>query len=185
MQEATATTENRRAPAGASGTLHREIEAARLLLTLHADILGDDAELRADTIEGSTNLLEALRPALARIIECETMSLSLREAEKRMANRRHRLEAQAQDLRMAVQLAMELGERKKYETDIGVLSLRPSPRALEVLDESAIPSEFWERADPSLDKRKLIAALKVALAANQTIPGAALTEPGQTLHIDR
>jgi hypothetical protein len=163
--------------------LSKEIEDARAVLSLCANILGDDTEAKRDTVEGETQLHEMLRYAMARVLECETMVASLKTIEKRVNERRKRLEGQADSLRTVIQLALEVGELPKFETDIGKALLAATAPSLLVTDEFLVPPEFWKRKDPELDKRALLAEVKAAHANREAIPGATLTEPGQTLSL--
>jgi len=55
--------------ASAAHSLHQEIEAARVLLANIKDILGDDAQARADAVEGETDLRAAIESGMARVAE--------------------------------------------------------------------------------------------------------------------
>ena len=58
--------------------LYRQTEAAKMVLAQYADILGDDAQAKADTVEGETNLKEAIEKALARVIEIDALEDSIK-----------------------------------------------------------------------------------------------------------
>src|SRR5204862_369902 len=69
--------------------IRRETEAARLLLTGMRDTIGEeDMALLADTLEGETNLFEAIDTALAEIDETEALISGLKEKEKQFSARR-------------------------------------------------------------------------------------------------
>ena len=83
---------------------------------------------------------------------------------------------------------MTVAEWAKHEMDIGTVSLRDAAPRLEIDDESAIPSQFWKRADPSLDRAGLLKALKdyeKGERANNGIPGCHLEAGGKSLTIRR
>ena len=165
-------------------TLLREIEAARVLLASYHDILGDDEVAKADAVEGQTDLREAFRPALARIAEIETMCAGLKAMADKLNSREHRLEEQAKTLRVLLLAAMEVAGLRRFETDIATLTRKPVAPSVVINVEAEIPSGFWRRGEPALDKKALLAALKEAHEAGETIPGAVLSNGGSTVQIN-
>ena len=164
-------------------SLRHETEAARILLANYEDILGDDAIAQADAVEGETDLHEAIRAALVRIAEIESMCEGLDAMAAKLSKRKHRLSEQAKTIRVALLAAMEIANLKKVETDIATLSRRTSPQTVVVTDEAAIPSPFWKRGDPKLDKVALLAALKGADEVGMKIAGVELSNGGETVSI--
>lgn len=161
-------------------TLKEESEAARSLLLNLRDILADDDEAKADTIEGETNLIEAIGSAVARLNEIEVLSESIKEYAGSLAKRKARLEDQADHIRAAILAAMSIAEIRKLELPIATLSVASTPpKALPII-EAEIPSQFWKRQDPKLDLRALLAALKEG-----PVPGAELSNGGESLKIKR
>ena len=70
-------------------TLRKETEAVRLLLDgMRALFSGDDTSLVLDTIEGETDLLEAIDAVVAEIDETDVLVTGLREKETQFATRR-------------------------------------------------------------------------------------------------
>ena len=72
----------------------------------------------------------------------------------------------------------QAGLRKLVEPDFTV-SLRPGRAPLVVLDEEAVPRDFWKPQSPKLDRQGLIAAL----AGGRDIPGALLGNPPMSLSV--
>lgn len=159
--------------------LQRQTEAARLLLATYEDILGDDAEAKADAVEGETGLHEAIRTAAVRLSEIQVMQDGIDALAAKLDARKARLGAQAQFLRTAITVAMSVGEVRKLELDIATLSLRAVAPAAEIVSEADIPSKFWKPSDPKLDKKAILAALK----DNQVVPGALLSNGGETVSV--
>jgi len=152
---------------------------ARHVLESYADILGDDADLIAWTIEGETDMHGAIAAAIARIQNASSMAFMLDTHIKHLSARRDRLEAQVESLRQLVAVAMEAAQMKRIETPVATVSLRPTPPKVEVISEADIPARFWKPQDPKLDKRALLAALK----AKEPIPGATLSNGGMTINV--
>lgn len=163
----------------ATHTLHREIEAARVLLANFSDILGDDIEARADAVEGQTELLEAIERSLMRVAEIEAMETGLGTLMENLKTRQARLGKQKENLRTALAIALEVSERKRLETAVGTVTLKPVPPKVEIIDEAAIPARFWKPSEPKLDKK----AVGDALKAKEIVPGAALGNGSMTIQI--
>lgn len=159
--------------------LRSETEAARALLGSMADILGDDDELKESTVEGETNLYEAINAALGRIVELNGHIESLEAMASSLKERSSRFDRQSALIRSAIQMAMEIGEVRKLESPLATLSLRAVPPAVQIIAEADIPAKFWKPVDPKLDKKALLAALK----DGERVPGATLDNGGQTLSI--
>ena len=140
----------------------------------------DDA--RRDMIEGSTDLHEAIRGAVARIVEIEALQAGLKATMIQMKARFERLDGQDKRIRSALLTAMEVASLQRLETPLGTVSRKAVAPSLILTDESLVPAGFWRRADPALDKRALLAALK-ALPAGEHIAGAELSNGGSTIQI--
>ncbi len=166
-----------------SHDLHVQIEAARVLLANFRDILGDDEQAKADTVEGQTDLHEAIRRGARRLVELDAMREGLKSAMKTLSARDARFEQQEQHLRVALRTAMEMGSMSYFETDIATLSRVPVAPSLVVTKEDEIPSQWWVRGDPRLDRRGLTKALK-ELPPGESIPGATLSNGGETIKIN-
>ncbi len=162
-----------------------EAQAARLVLDsiqrTH-QIDEEDAELLRDTIEGETDLFEAIRKALARLDELEAHDQHLRKMSEEIRQRRERFRNQTEGLRLSIQEAMDIVDQPKIEFPEATLSLRNVPPSVVVMDETEIPTQFWKRQDPVLDKRKLLDYLK---RNDGKCPGATLSNPRKTVSIKR
>jgi hypothetical protein len=159
--------------------LRRETEAARTLVASLADVLGDDTDLAADTIEGETNLQEVILSAIARIVELDTMTEGIKATQDALAGRKARLEKQREMIRESLAVAFEVACIKKLETPLATISLRAVPPRVEVIDESAIPAAYWKPQEPRLDRKAVLDALK----DKQDVPGATLSNGGMAVSI--
>jgi hypothetical protein len=163
----------------ASHALHRETEAARVLVATYRDLLADDDQARADMVEGETNIQEAIRAGLVRLAELRAMGVGIDSIADQLQARRSRLADQQASLREAILLAMELAGLPKFETDVGTITRKRTPPSVVVVDEADIPSMFWKPSDPKLDKRAVLDALK----GGETVPGAQLSNGGETIQV--
>lgn len=123
--------------------------------------------------------LDALDIALADKLEgcglyiknSEAMANAIKEEEQRLRERRASLERRIESIKQYMRGGLELAGGK-VETPRIRLSFRRS-KAVEILDQGALPDEFIRvsvKEDP--DKKMILAALK----AGQEVPGAALDE---------
>jgi len=161
---------------GVTGELRHEISEAQALLANMADILGDDAELVAATVEGETDLVEALKRATARVVELDGMIAGIGDILKSAGERSDRLKRQRERIKELVCIAMETTNMKRLETPLVTVSLRKVAPSVVVTDEPSIPVSFWKQPPPALDKRALLAALK-----DGPVAGATLSNGGQTV----
>lgn len=158
--------------------------AKKLLMQLRQDGNGDDAELVADSIEGETNLVEALEAAVAEIDECEIVIVGLKAKEEAFEARRKQTEDRVERIRAVIEQAMMATEQYSMRLTTATISLTKRKAGLVITNEPDIPARFWveqERPAPKLDKR----ALAEALAANEAIPGATLDNGSLSLTVRR
>lgn len=160
--------------------LHRETEDAKALLQTYQDILGEDAQARADLVEGETSLREVIEAAVARVAEIDGQLQGLNAMAARIKSRASRLEKQAETLRTLIGTAMEIGGMRKLDLPLGTVTSKPVPPSVRIVNEAMIPTQFWKRSAPTLDKRALLAALKEEGAQ---VPGAELSNGGSTIAI--
>ncbi len=188
--------------------IRRETEAAKTLLAgMRATIGDEDMALLADTIEGETNLLEAIDTALGEIDETEVLISGLKEKEAQFTQRRRAMEERVRRFRSLIEQAMAIAEQAKLRRPAATLTLRKLPPDVVITAEADIPSNFFvpqPPPPPKLDKNALKEALLAremkaafaaslegdgeraqALAAIAPIPGASLNNGGFSLQIRR
>ena len=186
----------------------RETEAAQALLAgMRATIGDEDMALLLDTIEGETNLLEAIDTALAEIDETEVLISGLKEKEAQFTHRRRVMEERVQRFRGLIEQAMAITEQARLRRPAATLTLRKVAPDVVVITEADIPSQYFvpqPPPPPKLDKKALKQALlahemKMAFAASLTneaeraealaaltpIPGATLDNGSFSLQIRR
>jgi len=138
-----------------------------------------DDETLADTLEGLSDLPEALAEIVRSALDDEAIAGALKGRLGDMQARLARLTERARKKRRLVKRVMEdAGLTKLAEPDF-TASLRAGPPPVRILAEDAIPAPFWRAQPPKLDRAGLAAALK----AGDAIPGAALGAPERTLSI--
>jgi len=164
----------------AIANLDRERKAAQALRESMASLRLDEDTVR-DTVEGETNLHEAIIAALLEITEFEALRDGVESVITKLAARKESFDNRIALLRSAIEQAMVIGEMESFKSPLATLSIKPTPPKVIVSDEAAIPTEYWKQRDPDLDKRALLAALKDGIE----IPGASLSNGGVTLQLRR
>ncbi|MDX0522988.1 siphovirus Gp157 family protein [Sinorhizobium medicae] len=166
-------------------TMRRQTEAAKaLLVDLRNQGADDDTDLVADTIEGETNLMEAIEEAIAELDECDVLVTGLKAKETEFEARRKAVEKRAERIRALIEQAMLATDQTSLKLPTATLSLTKRAPGLIVNSEADIPSRFFveqERPAPKLDKKALAAAIK----AGEQVPGANLDNGSISLSVRR
>lgn len=64
-------------------------------------------------------------------------------------------------MKEALQGAMEMTGNTKFKTDLFNFNIQNNPPSLDIADDADIPQEYWIAQEPKLDKKKLLAAVKL------------------------
>ncbi len=126
-----------------------------------------------DTLEGMTSLTDSLAELLRSSQEDQSLASALRSRMSDMQERCGRFEDRARKKRELVCTVME--EAELTEPDFTV-SLRPARAPLMIIDEAAIPGDYWKPQPAKLDRMGLISAL----SNGRDIAGAVLGNPPLT-----
>ena len=154
----------------------RYAELRRRLLEADPEI--DDTTL-LDTLEGATNLNEAIGEVSRAALEEEALADSLRDRMGAMRERLERIETACAKKRDVAQAVMEdAGIEKILEPDFTV-SLRVSPPGVALVNEAEIPEPYWIPQPPKLDRKGILDALK----SGTRVPGATFANSKVTLAI--
>lgn len=162
-----------------SHRLIQETKAAEVLRDQIKAMAGDDDQTIADMIEGETSIHELLEKVVEQIVNDEAMADSIGAVCKKLKERQDRIEKRISWFRTAAASAMEAAGIKKKESPFGTISLKDVPPSAVITDESKIPARYWKPQDPKIDKKAIVEALK----AKAEIPGAELSNGGQTVQI--
>lgn len=152
------------------------LELKRRIQEAEPDI--DEATL-VDTLEGATNLHEALAEVARSALLDETMISALKLRLDSLSQRLSRFANSSAAKRQAILHVMtEAGLNRLRQEDV-TLSVRDGMAGLVVTDETVIPEWCWIPQPPRLDRTKIISTLK----AGDHIPGTRLSDPKPQLQI--
>lgn len=140
--------------------------------------LGDDEVALRDTLEGITHAPDLIATFIRDARADEAYAESLATMLKDMGERKARFLMRADRRRLAAYRLMDACGLRKIEMPDFTASIRAVPPKVEIDDEAALPAELCKTIRQP-DK----AAIKEALMNTATVPGAHLTNGGETLMI--
>ena len=138
-----------------------------------------DEETLRDTLEGMTSLTDSLAELLRSSQEDQSLASALRSRMSDMQERFSRFEERARKKRELVCTVMEEADLKKLTEPDFTVSLRASRAPLMIIDEAAIPGDYWRPQPAKLDRLGLISAL----SNGRDIAGAVLGNPPMTISV--
>ena len=151
--------------------LHRELAHHEYLLErLRKDFPDADEETLADTASGETNLTDMLGVVVRSMLDDRSLCEALRARLADMQARLGRLDARSEQKRALVIDVMERAALKKLHEPDFTASLRAGRPPIVLLDEAAVPADYWKPQPAKLDRQGLYAALR----DGRDIPGAVL-----------
>ena len=161
--------------------LHNESENARALLAAVEHIITDDDVCRADTVEGETNLPDAIDAAYQFVLDREALQAANDKEIATLKARNAAFESQIGRAKDAIRQAIGKAGLKSLATRKRTYVCKRVPPVAVPVDEAQIPERFWVQPPAPakrIDKTALLAALKEGEVA-----GAILSNGGETLAV--
>ena len=146
----------------------RFTEIRRRICELYPEI---DEQTLADTLEGATNLNEAIEALVSAAVDDEMLADALKWRIDQMQKRFKRLYESASAKRQAVTEAMQTSDLRKLTFAEFTVSLRKAARSVVIEHSDEIPAQFWLEQGPKFDKE----AVRKSLLSGSNIPGASLS----------
>jgi Gp157 protein len=134
------------------------------LLLAHPELAEDDI-LRADTLEGQTDLHEFLRMIERRRQEAEHMTEAIARNIVALGERKDRIERREQAMRKLMLQVMEAANLRKVEIPEATISVRAGSERLVINDETSVPRELC-RVKYTPDKERIKDMLKSGTSVN-------------------
>lgn len=144
----------------------RHIDA---LMTAYPELADDDA-LRADMIEGATDLEHVVSRALDHRQEAVTMAEAIKARETDLGERRGRYTRRADAMKTLIKGLMDVAGTDKLVLPEATISITKARETVSIIDADALPQGFFATVRQP-DKK----AIGDALKAGEAIPGAALS----------
>lgn len=162
--------------------LQREMNAVTELRKSWSEVF-EDEELVDDFVEGQTSLMEAVIAVMNSSDEDDILIEGIKIKQAELAERKARLEKRRDAKREMIVQAFEISEiTKPIEAPTFTLSKRKVPPSVIITDEVSLPTKYLVQQPPKVDKRALLADLKVD---GTEIPGATLSNGSISLQIRR
>ncbi len=140
--------------------------------------LAEDETLRADTLEGATDI----NGILAKLVQEREAAYGMAEGVKvpvdDLRQRKARLERRGDGYGEAIERVMNAAGLSKVILPNATLSISNAPPSVTVADEQAVPDQFW-RVKREIDKPAINAAVK----AGEEIPGVAVSNGSTRLTV--
>jgi hypothetical protein len=138
-----------------------------------------DDQTLADTVEGLTDLHEIVTAIVRSALADEALATGLKSRITEMQERLDRLQDRASKRRQVAKDVMIELDLKKITAPDFTVSIRPGLPSLQVLDEAAVPSIYWQPVAPRLNRQGLLSELK----DGAEIQGVALSNPEPVLSV--
>lgn len=129
----------------------------------------DDDDLRADVLEGETELHALVTRILRRKLDARVMASAIKERKQEIAERQARYERQEDGYTALLKSLLIAAGVDKLTLPDATVSITKPRVVVEITDLDAIP-QGYARFEKKADKT----ALKAALEAGEDVPGAAL-----------
>lgn len=140
--------------------------------------LADDEILRADMIEGATDLHETLRELERTRRQADSFAGAIKQTIVELSERKARFERRDEAMRALMFQLMEYANLRKLELPEATLSIRQGQPKVVITDETIIPKDYM-RVKVEPDKTNI----KAAISAGKTVPGAELSNATDVLAI--
>lgn len=161
--------------------MKHDIDALKIQISLLFDQnpeLAEDEDLRADMLEGCTDLHDIMTKLVEKEREASEIVEAIKSRIDKIAERRARFKDRQQALRSVILSIMQRAELRKLELPEATISVAKTGRAVQVIDEDQIPDGFFKV------KRELSKTLlKEALMTGEEVPGAVLDNGDITVRI--
>ena len=157
----------------------RALEAAKVLkFNLKDD--ADDLELLSDVVEGETSLFEMMETVYNAIKEDEEVINGIKQRADELTRRKNRYKMRMDRRKAMLLQAVSILDQKVTLPSV-TLSKRMGSLLLKISDENEIPTQYFKRPPPEIDKAGLKAALKALDKSDETIPGCHLERGADSL----
>ena len=148
-----------------------------LLLDQHPE-LNEDADLRADMLEGSTDLNEIVEKLLLQEREAADMVEAIKLRMDKIAERRNKYKNRQQSIRFIILSILQRAGVRKLVFPEATVAITNKGRSVVVHEPDMVPDHLCK-----ISREPMKTLIKEALVAGDDIPGAMLDNGGETLRI--
>ena len=120
-----------------------------------------DPDVLRDTLEAIDGEIEIKAENYAKVIKnLEGKEDALDKEIARLQDRKRSVSNSIKSIKGNLERAMITTGKRKFKTDLFSFGIQKNPPTVQVMDEAAVPEEFWKPQDPVLDRKGLTAYLK-------------------------
>jgi hypothetical protein len=148
--------------------------------TMLRDVLTEDERAYVDTLEGETNLFEAVRLLLDRIEEDDGVQKELAEQIDARRCRKDRAGERVKHNREAIMALIQCAGLDKLTLPEATLSVRAVPPKPIVNDETEVPDSLCK-----IKRSPDMAAIRAEVESGRAVPGVTLDNGGTSLTVRR
>lgn len=142
------------------------------ILELMADE-STDMEMLGAALKNVNDELETKAENYAKIIkQIEGDIETVKKEKDRLASKQRSMENNVRWLKMNLQAAMELQDKRKFKTDLFSFNIQKNPKSVQVTCDPHLLDERFQSIKVDADKK----AIKEALEAGETIEGATIVQ---------
>lgn len=152
--------------------LHADASRVRFVVTAilqQYPELAEDETLRADSLEAETDLHKVISRALKERIEANSMAEAIKGVIGDMSARKGRFERKADAMKDLIKGLMDVADLDKLTLPEATLSVTSPRLSVNVTDVNELPQGFY-----AVERKADKTAIKTALEAGQSVPGAEL-----------
>lgn len=132
-----------------------------------------DMDMLAEAMKQVGDELETKAENYAKIIKQIEGDIDTVKKEKdRLASKQRSMENNIRWLKMNLQAAMELQDKRKFKTDLFSFNIQKNPKSVQITCDPCLLDERFQSIKVDADKK----AIKEALEAGETIEGAELIQ---------
>ena len=135
-----------------------------------------DEDFRLDLLEGSTDYIDIIERLIVNLHITNSYILGLKDARARLDTREERLQMKSDMIRRLLKRMLDMAEIRKVTTPSGTVSIGAKPQGVEIVDEGLLPEKYMR-----ITKTPSKTLIGNALKAGEDVPGAQLTNGGETL----
>jgi len=127
----------------------------KVVADIQALVGTDDPELLSDSIEGETMLFELVEDLISAHATDIALSLGIKGRIAELNTRKSRLEKRAAKIKYLLYIALDMAELQRMECPSGTISMKVVPAGYKIDEESEIPTQYFIKQDPVLDKASI------------------------------
>ncbi len=120
-----------------------------------------DPETLRDTFEGLEGEIEDKADGYAKVIRTlEGDVASIKSEIERLTAKKNTIENNISNMKRNLEYAMTQTGKTKFKTQLFSFNIQKNAPSLDVIDEKAIPANFWIQQEPKLDRRGALDYIK-------------------------